>query len=444
MGNSDKIREEILGKVKEYYASKFDKKESFVEGETKIHYAGRVFDENEIMKVVDSALDFWLTSGRFCEEFEKRLADFLGAKYCSLVNSGSSASLAAFYALTSHKLKERRIKKGDEVITVSASFPTTISPAIQYGVAPVFLDVELGTYNIDCDLLEEALSEKTKAVILAHTLGNPFDLKRIINFCKENSLWLIEDNCDSLGAKYQGKYVGTFGDIGTSSFYPAHHLTMGEGGAVYTNNPEINKILDSFINWGKDCCCPTGRDNTCGKRFGQQFGELPFGYDHKYVFSHFGFNLKLTEMQAAIGCAQLDKLPGFIRKRNENFQKLYTGLKEFDDKIILPESLPETEPSWFSFPITIKDNTKYDRKSIISFLESNHIQTRLLFGGNMIKQPCFDEMRKSKQGYRVVGDLKNTDKIMNDTFMVGVYPGLDDKMIDYMIKKIKSFLLEKH
>ncbi len=417
-------RKEILGQVEKYYRLKFAEKPDFIPGKSRINYAGRVFDADEMVKLVDSSLDFWLTEGRFCDEFRKKLMDFLGVRFCTLVNSGSSANLIAFWTLTSHKLGERRVKRKDEVITVAAGFPTTVAPIIQYGAVPVFVDVEIGTYNIDVSLLEDALSEKTKAVFVAHTLGNPFDVVKVKEFCKKHSLWLIEDNCDSLGSKYDGRYTGTLGDIGTSSFYPAHHITCGEGGAVYTDDPELSRIIESLVGWGRDCWCKTGRDNTCGKRFGQQLGQLPFGYDHKYVYSSFGFNLKMTEMQAAIGSAQVDKLAGFIEKRKKNFARIYDGLKSLSDKIILPSPTELADPAWFSFIITIRDGKKYSRHKILEFLEGRNIQTRLLFAGNLVKQPCFDSIREDSSVYRIVGDLKNSDKIMNDTFMVGVYPGL--------------------
>lgn len=419
----------------------------FVPIEDKINYAGRVFDEKEIINLVDSALDFWLTSGRYAEKFEKDFAEFLGVKHCSLVNSGSSANLLAFMALTSPQLGERRIKRGDEVITVAACFPTTIAPIIQYGAIPVFVDIALPTYNIDCSLLETALSERTKAIMLAHTLGNPFDLKTIKEFCDKHNLWLIEDNCDSLGSRYfyngEWKYTGTFGDISTSSFYPPHHITMGEGGAVYTNNPQLKQIVDSLRDWGRDCWCPSGKDNTCGKRFGWQLGELPYGYDHKYIYSHFGYNLKITDMQAAIGCAQLEKLPAFIQARKRNWQLLRDGLADLSDKFILPEPTPNSDPSWFGFLLTVREDAGFTRDEIVNHLESKGIQTRMLFAGNLIKHPCFDEMRKSSEGFKIVGELSNTDRIMRDTFWIGVYPGISDGMIGYMVEKIRELVKSK-
>jgi CDP-4-dehydro-6-deoxyglucose reductase, E1 len=408
----------------------------------RIPYAGRVFDEKEIANLIDAALDFWLTAGRYADEFEERLAKFLGVKYCSLVNSGSSANLLAFMTLTMPELGARRIKKGDEVITVAAGFPTTIAPLIQYGAVPVFVDVTLPDYNIDCGQLAKAVSQKTKAVMLAHTLGNPFNVKAVKRFCAKHRLWLIEDNCDSLGARYKlnGKwgYTGTFGDLGTSSFYPPHHLTMGEGGAVYTNDPLLHKIVNSLRDWGRDCWCPAGRDNTCGRRFTRQFGKLPYGYDHKYVYSHFGYNLKATDLQAAIGCAQLAKLPGFIAARRKNWQALRQGLADLSDVFILPEATPGSAPSWFGFPLTVIENSGQTREAVVRELEAGGIQTRMLFAGNMIKHPCFDEMREKRRGYRQIGALKNTDIVMNKTFWVGVYPGLTDAMIGQMIETIKA------
>ena len=430
-------REEILKLIKGYYQEQFAKKKEFKTGD-KISYAGRVFDEKEIENLVDASLDFWLTTGKYVDKFEKKFSQFLGVKYCSLVNSGSSANLLAFMALTSPKLKDKKINKGDEVITVAAGFPTTIAPIIQYGAVPVFVDVTLPGYNIDCSQLEKALSDKTKAVFIAHTLGNPFDLKKIMEFCQKHDLWLIEDNCDSLGSKYDGKYTGTFGHIGTSSFYPPHHMTMGEGGAVYTNDLQLKRIIDSMRDWGRDCYCPSGKDNSCGKRFKQQLGELPYGYDHKYTYSHFGYNLKATDLQAAIGCAQLEKLPSFVEARKKNWQKLKEGLASLSNKLILPEAQENSDPSWFGFLMTVKEDAGFNRAEIVDHLDSKGIQTRMLFAGNMIKHPCFDEMRKAKTGYRVVGDLKNTDLIMNQTFWVGVYPGMTNEMLNHMINQIRE------
>ncbi|MBR3746682.1 MAG: lipopolysaccharide biosynthesis protein RfbH [Selenomonadaceae bacterium] len=381
-----------------------------------------------------------MTAGRYVDEFEKNFADYLGVKFCSLVNSGSSANLIAFRALTSPLLGERKIKRGDEVITVAAGFPTTVSPIVQFGAVPVFIDVTIPQYNIDVTKLEAALSEKTKAIMLAHTLGNPFDLRAVKNFCDEHNLWLIEDNCDALGSTYtidgRKKFTGTIGDIGTSSFYPAHHITMGEGGAVYTDNPKLHKLIRSFRDWGRDCVCPPGRDNFCGHRFDGKRGELPEGYDHKYVYSHFGYNLKVTDMQAAIGCAQLKKLPVFVERRRKNFLRLFDGLRDLQDKLILPAPAENSQPSWFGFIMTCKDGV--ERNLLVKHLEANGIQTRLLFAGNLLKQPCFDEMRLSGNGYRVVGTLDNTEKIMRDTFWIGVYPGMTDEKVDYMIEKISE------
>lgn len=432
-------REQIKGMVARYYEDfkKPQQEEAFTEGE-RIPYASRVYDEKEMCSLVDAALDFWLTAGRFAEEFEKKFADYLGIRFCSLVNSGSSANLIAFMALTSPLLGERRIKRGDEIITVAAGFPTTVTPMIQYGAVPVFVDVTIPQYNIDITKLEEAFSEKTKAVMIAHTLGNPFDLQAVKRFCSEHNLWLVEDNCDALGSKYtidgEEKFTGTIGDIGTSSFYPPHHMTMGEGGAVYTNNPVLHKAIRSFRDWGRDCICPSGKDNMCGHRFDKQYGELPLGYDHKYVYSHFGYNLKATDLQAAIGCAQIDKFPSFVERRKHNFNRLKEGLKSTEDKLILPVACEHSDPSWFGFLITCKEGT--DRNKVVPYIESKGIQTRMLFAGNLIKHPCFDEMRSTGEGYRIVGALDNTDRIMRDTFWIGVYPGMTDEKIDYMIKVV--------
>lgn len=430
-------REKMMELVGEYYESYHNNKEEYKPG-NRIPYASRVYDEKEMQNLVDSALEFWLTSGRYTEEFERKLGEYLQVKYCSLVNSGSSANLIAFMALTSPLLGERAIRRGDEVITVAAGFPTTVAPVIQYGAVPVFVDVTIPQYNIDITRLEDALSEKTKAVMIAHTLGNPFDLKAVKDFCDKHNLWLVEDNCDALGSTYclDGKkyFTGTVGDIGTSSFYPPHHMTMGEGGAVYTNNALLNKCIRSFRDWGRDCVCPSGRDNLCGHRFDRQYGELPLGYDHKYVYSHFGYNLKATDMQAAIGCAQLDKFPSFVEKRKGNFSYLHEKLQEVKDKLILPEACPGSEPSWFGFLITCKEGT--DRNLLVQKLEERGIQTRMLFAGNLIKHPCFDEMRQTGKGYRVVGELKNTDRIMADSFWIGVYPGMSYAMLDYMAESI--------
>lgn len=436
-------KEEILNLVKEYCETYHNIKKPFEEGQ-RIPYASRVYDSAEMVNLVDSALEFWLTAGRYTEQFEKELAKYLGVKYCSLVNSGSSANLIAFMALTSPLLGERAIGRGDEIITVAAGFPTTVAPAIQYGAVPVFVDVTIPQYNIDAAMLEQALSGKTKAVMIAHTLGNPFDLKSVSEFCKKHKLWLVEDNCDALGSEYtingETRLTGTIGDIGTSSFYPPHHMTMGEGGAVYTDNALLNKCIRSFRDWGRDCVCPSGRDNLCGHRFDRQYGELPLGYDHKYVYSHFGYNLKATDMQAAIGCAQLEKFPSFVERRRHNFDRLKEALLAADerehitDKLILPEACENANPSWFGFLITCKEGV--DRNRVVRYMEEHGIQTRMLFAGNLTKHPCFDEMRASGEGYRVVGELANTDRIMEDTFWIGVYPGMTDEMIDYMAKTL--------
>lgn len=432
-------REEILSMVKVYCDTYHNQQEEFEKGQ-RIPYASRVYDHSEMTNLVDSSLDFWLTSGRYTKEFEEKLAVYLGVKFCSLVNSGSSANLNAFMALTSPLLGERQVKRGDEMITVAAGFPTTVTPAIQFGVVPVFVDVTIPQYNIDVELLEEAISSKTKLVMVAHTLGNPFDLAKVKDFCTKYNLWLIEDNCDALGSTYliEGKeyFTGTVGDIGTSSFYPPHHMTMGEGGAVYTNNPLLHKCIRSFRDWGRDCTCASGQDNLCGHRFDKQYGELPMGYDHKYVYSHFGYNLKATDMQASIGCAQLEKFPHFVEKRRRNFFRLKQALIEVEEKIILPQPCENSNPSWFGFLITCKMGVK--RSKVVDYIESRGIQTRMLFAGNLIKHPCFDQMRKEGKGYRVVGELENTDRIMNDTFWVGVYPGMTDEIIDYMAQIIKE------
>ena len=436
-------REEILNLVAEY-CDRFHQKKPYEEGD-RIPYASRVYDHQEMVNLVDSSLEFWLTSGRYTVEFEKKLAEYLHVRYAALVNSGSSANLIAFMTLTSPLLGERRGKRGDEVITVAAGFPTTVTPVIQYGAVPVFVDVTIPQYNIDVARLEEAYSEKTKAVMIAHTLGNPFDLAAVKAFCDRHGLWLVEDNCDALGTRYtmngEEKFTGTIGDIGTSSFYPPHHMTMGEGGAVYTDNPLLNKIIRSMRDWGRDCVCASGQDNLCGHRFDRQYGELPLGYDHKYVYSHFGYNLKATDLQAAIGCAQIEKFPSFVEKRRHNFERLHKALEGLEDRLILPEAAPNSRPSWFGFLITCKEGT--DRNKVVQYVESRGVQTRMLFAGNLIKHPCFDEMRAEGKGYRVVGGLTNTDRIMRDTFWVGVYPGMNDEMIDYMAKTIREALDEQ-
>lgn len=439
--NEKQARGLILDIIGDYCDKYHDQKGKFTEGQ-RIPYAGRVYDKEEMTNLVDSALEFWLTSGRYTIQFENELAEYIKVKFCSLVNSGSSANLLAFMALTSPLLGERAIRRGDEVITVAAGFPTTVAPVIQYGAVPVFIDVTLPQYNLDTNMLEEALSTRTKAVIAAHTLGNPFDLKAVKKFCEEHQLWLIEDNCDALGSIYEldGReyYTGTLGDIGTSSFYPPHHMTMGEGGAVYTNNALLHKCIRSFRDWGRDCICTSGQDNMCGHRFDRQFGELPLGYDHKYVYSHFGYNLKATDMQAAIGCAQLKKMPFFVEARRKNFELLKEQLKDTEKYFILPEPCSNTKPSWFGFLLTCREGV--DRNKIVRYLEEKNIQTRMLFAGNLIKHPCFDEMRNISKGYRIVGQLSITDRIMKDTFWLGVYPGMSEEMINYMAESIKKIV----
>ncbi len=432
-------RQEILEAVSAYCDRFHNRKKPFQPGD-RINYASRVYDHDEMVNLVDSALEFWLTSGRWTDQFEKKLGEYLGVPFVSLVNSGSSANLLGFMALTSPLLKERQIRPGDEVITVACGFPTTVTPMIQYGAVPVFVDVTIPQYNIDVTKLEGALSEKTKAVMLAHTLGNPFDLAAVKAFCDAHKLWLVEDNCDALGSTYtlDGKtyFTGTVGDIGTSSFYPPHHMTMGEGGAVYTRNPLLHRIVRSFRDWGRDCCCPSGRDNLCGHRFDGQYGELPKGYDHKYVYSHFGYNLKATDMQASIGCAQLDKFPSFVERRKHNFARLEAALAGTEDRLILPEACPASDPSWFGFLITCRPGV--DRYSLVQHIEGSGVQTRMLFAGNLTKHPCFDQMRAENTGYRISGSLEVTDRIMKDTFWVGVYPGMTDEMIDYMVETIRA------
>ncbi len=434
--NEREERENILRQVKDY-CEKYHAKPEYKAGD-RIPYASRVYDSEEMCNLVDSALEFWLTSGRYTDEFEKKFAEYLGVKSCALVNSGSSANLLAFMTLTSPLLGDRAIRRGDEVITVAAGFPTTVTPYLQFGAVPVFVDITIPQYNIDVTKLEAALSDKTRAVMIAHTLGNPFDLGAVKAFCDKHGLWLVEDNCDALGSEYTidgiVRKTGTVGDLGTSSFYPPHHMTMGEGGAVYTNNPLLAKIMRSMRDWGRDCVCPSGMDNLCGHRFDRQYGELPLGYDHKYVYSHFGYNLKATDMQAAVGCAQLKKFPSFVERRRHNFARLKAALAPVADKLILPEACENSNPSWFGFLITCKDGV--DREKVVPYIESRGVQTRMLFAGNLTKHPCFDEMRASGEGYRIVGTLENTDRVMTHTFWVGVYPGMTDEMIDYMAKVI--------
>ena len=425
-------RASILESVKEYWNLYHKDESEFCEGQP-IPYASRNYDYEEMDNLVETALDFWLTAGRYTDEFEREFARYLNVKYCSLTNSGSSSNLLAFMALTSPLLGDRRIRRGDEVITVAAGFPTTVNPMIQYGAIPVFLDITIPEYNIDVTKLEEAYTEKTKAVMIAHTLGNPFDLATVKKFCDAHNLWLVEDNCDALGSLYEidgvWKMTGTIGDIGTSSFYPPHHMTTGEGGAVYTNNPLLHKIVRSMRDWGRDCVCPPGKDNLCGHRFENQYGELPFGYDHKYVYSHFGYNCKATDMQAAVGCAQLKKMPGFVKRRIHNFERLSEKLQPVSDNLILPKATEHSVPSWFGFLITCKEGV--DRNKVVAYIEGKGIQTRMLFAGNFVKQPCFDEMRAEQKGYRTVGDLKETDRIMEDSFWIGVNPGMSDEAVDY-------------
>ena len=434
------LHDKILALVREY-ADEYHKSAPWTKG-ARIPYAGRVYDHEEMEALVDSSLEFWLTAGRYAAQFEKGLAAFIGTRHALAVNSGSAANLLAFMALTSPLLGERAVRPGDEVITVAAGFPTTVAPIIQYGAVPVFVDVTIPQYNIDVTRLEEALSPKTRAVMLAHTLGNPFDLRAVKAFCEKHGLWLVEDNCDALGSRYEidGKqcYTGTVGDIGTSSFYPPHHMTMGEGGAVYTKDALLFRILRSLRDWGRDCVCPPGEDGFCGHRFDGQYGELPKGYDHKYVYSHFGYNLKVTDMQAAVGCAQLKKLPSFVEKRRQNFTRLKAALQGTEEKFILPEPCPHSEPSWFGFLLTCREGV--EREPIVRALEAHGIQTRMLFAGNLVKHPCFDLLREAKSGYRVVGELSATDRIMRDTFWLGVYPGMAAEQIDYMAEVLHSVL----
>jgi CDP-4-dehydro-6-deoxyglucose reductase, E1 len=428
MGKStDEIRKEVLGLVRQYYEASFPTLE-FMPGESPIPCSGRVFDSEELVHLVDSALDFWLTTGRYAARFERDFARFFGRREAILVNSGSSANLIALSCLTSPKLKERALKPGDEVITVAAGFPTTVNPIIQNGLVPVFLDVAVPTYNVDVSQLEEAYSERTRAVMLAHTLGNPFDLGAVKDFVGRHGLWLIEDCCDAVGSLYKGEKVGTFGDLATVSFYPAHHLTMGEGGCVLTDKPTLGTLVESFRDWGRDCWCDPGKANTCGKRFDWQLGELPHGYDHKYTYSHIGYNLKLTDMQAAVGVAQLQKLPGFIEARRNNFRVLYKGLSDLQEFLILPEATSGSDPSWFGFPIGVRPEERCTREQVISHLESRRIATRLLFGGNLLRQPAYQEINR-----RIVGSLENSDFVMNNVFWIGVYPGLTREKIDYII-----------
>ncbi|MBR4131682.1 MAG: lipopolysaccharide biosynthesis protein RfbH [Oscillospiraceae bacterium] len=441
--SESEARAQIKALVAQYYQDFKAKKAPFQPGD-RISYASRVFDEQEMCALTDAMLDFWLTTGRFAEQFERAFAEWIGVRHAHLVNSGSSANLLAFMVLTAPELGDRCIRRGDEVITVACGFPTTVTPILQYGAVPVFVDVTIPQYNIDVSKLEEALSPRTKAVMIAHTLGNPFDLAAVKAFCDRHGLWLVEDNCDALGSEYtidgETKFTGTWGDIGTSSFYPPHHMTMGEGGCVYTNDPLLHRLILSYRDWGRDCICPSGRDNFCGHRFDGQFGELPRGYDHKYVYSHFGYNLKVTDLQAAIGCEQLKKFPGFIERRRHNWQRLRDALQSIEALAILPEPAAHSRPSWFGFLITLREDAGLDRETVVRYIEDNNIQTRLLFSGNLIKHPCFDSIRGT-DAYRVAGDLKCTDEIMNRTFWVGVYPGMTDEMIDHMAKVIREAIL---
>ena len=436
--NESEARQQIKDAVAQYYHDFKEKKDGFKPGD-RITYASRVFDEKEMQALTGAMLDFWLTTGRFTEEFEREFAKWIGVRFAHVVNSGSSANLLAFMALTAPELKERQIKRGDEVITVACGFPTTVTPIVNYGAVPVFVDMTVPEYNIDATKLEGALSDKTKAVMIAHTIGNPFDLKAVREFCKKNNLWLIEDNCDALGSKYTidgvTKHTGTWGDIGTSSFYPPHHMTMGEGGCVYTDDPVLSRIIMSYRDWGRDCICQSGIDNRCGHRFDGQFGELPAGYDHKYVYSHLGYNLKATDMQAAIGCEQLKKFPGFVERRKHNWERLYNALKPVEDRIVLPVAAKGSDPSWFGFMISVREGSGLERNAVTKYLEDRNIQTRLVFSGNLIKHPAFDQIRNT-DAYRVAGTLDVTDYIMNNSFWVGVYPGMSDDTIDYMAKTI--------
>jgi CDP-6-deoxy-D-xylo-4-hexulose-3-dehydrase len=437
MRTENVVRQEIFEKVNEFHQLREQSQEVFIPGTSHIPYAGRVYDEKELISLVDASLDFWLTTGRYAEQFEKALADFLGVKYCLLTNSGSSANLLAVSALTSPKLGEKRLKAGDEVITTACGFPSTLNPIIQNNLVPVFIDIDLGTYNIQAEQIEAAISEKTKAVVIPHTLGNPADLDTIMKIVKKYDLWFIEDNCDALGSRYRGKYTGTFGHISTCSFYPAHHITMGEGGAVCTDDPLLKKIIASFRDWGRDCWCDPGCDNSCRKRFDWQLGDLPRGYDHKYIYSHIGYNLKATDMQAAIGVEQLKKLTGFIEKREENFQLLFRELKKYEQYLILPQNNLNSDPSWFGFPLLVKPGAPFTRDEIVHYIEDKKIATRMLFGGNLIKQPAYSDMN-----YRQIGSLENTDLVMDNLFWIGVYPGLTVEMIKYINGSFTHFFSE--
>ncbi|MEG4967526.1 lipopolysaccharide biosynthesis protein RfbH [Microcoleus sp. B6-A1] len=427
------LREQVFAAVEAYHQFKFAHKQ-FVPGQTYVPVSGKVFDDRELVQLVDASLDFWLTTGRYATEFEERFAEWMGVKHCLLVNSGSSANLLALSALTSPKLGDKRLQPGDEVITVAAGFPTTVNPIFQNQLVPVFLDIKLPTYDIDTDQLDAAFSPRTRAIMIAHTLGNPFNLEAVMAFADKHDLWVIEDNCDAVGSLYQGKKTGTFGHLSTASFYPAHHMTMGEGGAVLTNDTRLKKIVESFRDWGRDCWCPPGVDNTCGKRFGWQLGDLPFGYDHKYTYSHVGYNLKMTDMQAAVGCAQLDKLPDFVAKRRHNFEFLHQQLQDLQDVLVLPEATPNSEPSWFGFLLSVRENAPFTRNALVQYLEEKRIGTRLLFGGNLVRQPLYEGLQ-----YRVVGELGNTDKVMHSAFWLGVFPGLTEEMLTYTTSTIREF-----
>ncbi|NUN63499.1 lipopolysaccharide biosynthesis protein RfbH [Pseudanabaena biceps] len=436
-GNSDDqeevLRSQVFDAVKAYYHYKFAAKD-FVEGKTYVPVSGKVFDESEVVNLVDSSLDFWLTTGRYATEFEKRFAEWIGVKHCLLVNSGSSANLLALTALTSPKLGDKRLKAGDEVITVAAGFPTTVNPIFQNQLIPVFVDIQLPSYEIDVTQLEAAISPLSRAIMIAHTLGNAFDIDAVLAFAKKHDLWVIEDNCDAVGTVYQGKKTGTFGHLSTVSFYPAHHMTMGEGGAVLTSDTRLKKIVESFRDWGRDCWCPPGVDNTCGKRYEWQLGELPTGYDHKYTYSHIGYNLKMTDMQAAVGVAQLDKLPTFIERRKQNFDFLYSHLQDLQDVLLLPEATANSEPSWFGFLLSVKENAPFTRNQLVQHLELKRIGTRLLFAGNLTRQPAYKDLN-----YRVVGDLKNTDWVMQNSFWLGLFPSLTEEMLNYVVSVIRQF-----
>ncbi|MGB5967770.1 MAG: lipopolysaccharide biosynthesis protein RfbH [Spirulinaceae cyanobacterium] len=427
------MRSKVLETVLAYYNFKFSARK-FIPGQTYIPVSGKVFDEDELLKLVDSSLDFWLTTGRYAREFEQKFATWMGIKHCLLVNSGSSANLLALTALTSPKLGDQRLQPGDEVITVAAGFPTTVNPIFQNQLVPVFLDVEIPSYDIDVSQLEAALSSRTRAIMIAHTLGNPFDIKTIMAFAQKHNLWVIEDNCDAVGSLYENCKTGTFGHLATVSFYPAHHMTMGEGGAILTSDTRLKKIVESFRDWGRDCWCPPGIDNTCGKRFSWQLGNLPSGYDHKYTYSHVGYNLKMTDMQAAVGCAQLEKLPSFITKRRENFQFLFEQLADLQDFLVLPKATNNSEPSWFGFPIFIRDNAPFSRNELVQHLENKRIGTRLLFGGNLLRQPAYQGLN-----YRTVGTLSNSDRVMHSVFWIGVFPGLTEEMLTYITSTIRQF-----